>query len=561
MEKIYILGSKNSTVWAEGIGELTTIPSMTVNDSSAIHDFVCRTFMSATANDKIVIDLDATDPALSLTIAMHIRLSVADIRQGALLPILFVSFLPLQSFLTLGECSQLFLTAKGVSLCSPDDVKSAIDAISGIDIPEYKSVFLDKIQIHPDASIGTHSMANQWGADVLYRLVSKADPQETDEIASAKKKLYYKYIYLNTVGIDEVLNYTNDATNRNGQIMLGALGKNILLIDDEADRGWGNVLRKWMLNCKTFDIENKPIANYEDIRDDIRKKIESDFYDLYLLDLRLLGNNEDDIYDTDAFSGMKVLKRIKEINRGNQVIIMTASNKAWNMKALLDAGADGYYIKESPELRLPISFSEANFKSFKNDVETALNQNGFKRAICRKLALLVSDILSSTKIDSDLANELVSILWSSLHQILAAKSSNDFAYSYLTLYQVLEQLDHYYIDEDGNKGWLVSHTHELVHYEIDKSIKPQQRITPLETKYPSIESKLVGIYVELCKGTNVRFASYDIHWAIERRHNFVHNLQKELHKQSKAKIYNEIYNEQGYRNLLHTIVTILTPLL
>jgi DNA-binding NarL/FixJ family response regulator len=29
--------------------------------------------------------------------------------------------------------------------------------------------------------------------------------------------------------------------------------------------------------------------------------------------------------------------------------MFTASNKAWNMKALLDAGADGYYIKESPE--------------------------------------------------------------------------------------------------------------------------------------------------------------------------------------------------------------------
>lgn len=557
MEGIFILGNKETTAWANGIGELITIPSMTVNDSSVIHDFVCRTFASVSANDKIVIDLDSTDPALALTIAMHIRLSIMDIRQGALSPILLISYLSLQSFLSLGECSQLFLTSKGVSLCSPDELKSVIGAISGITASEYKSVFLDKIQIHPDASIGRHSMANQWGADVLYRLVCKEDPKETEGIAQAKKKLYYKYTYLNTIDLNALFSETSDTANRHDSILLGAIGKSILLIDDEADRGWGDVLHKWMLNCKTFDIVNDPISNYEDIWGDIRQKIESDYYDLYLLDLRLLGNNEDYIYDTDAFSGMKVLKKIKDINRGNQVIIMTASNKAWNMKALLDAGADGYYIKESPELRLPISFSEANFKSFKTCVETALNRNGFKRQLYLNVKTLAHDILSSTRIDGNLANELSSVLRSSLHQALVAKSANDFAYSYLSLFQTFELLARDYITEDGENGWLIHGVYDLVYYDTNRAIIPQQRIVPQDTKHPSIKSKILGIYVEVGNGRDIRFASKDLPLTIERRNAFVHNEQGKLCQAEIAKIY----NENGFIHLLNTVKNLLSTLL
>lgn len=50
----------------------------------------------------------------------------------------------------------------------------------------------------------------------------------------------------------------------------------------------------------------------------------------------------------DDMSGMNILKRIKQVNPGNQVIIFTASSKSWNLKALMDNGADEYYLKESP---------------------------------------------------------------------------------------------------------------------------------------------------------------------------------------------------------------------
>jgi len=546
MAKIYVLGNKNTTVWANEIGELITVPTMTVNDSSDIHDFVCRILAAAATDCKVVIDLDAIDPALAFSIAMHIRLSISDIKQRVFVPLLFVSCLSLESFLTIGGCSQIFLSTKGVALCSPEEAQQAVDVITGLTNSDYKSAFLDKIQIRPDATIGRHSMANQWGADVLFRLVCKDMRQETEEIVQAKKKLYYKYVYLQTVGIDAALGVAESEGHRN--IMVNASGKKVLLIDDEADRGWSEVLRRWLYGWNAFDVENRSIANYDGIRDDIRQKIETDYYDLYILDLRLLGNEEDDIYSADEFSGMKVLKKIKSINRGNQVIIMTASNKAWNMKALIDAGADGYYIKESPEQQLSKSFSETNFSSFKDNVQKALN-NGYKT-------------LSSTHIDGDLANELVSILRSSLRQVLTAKSKEDFAYSYLALYRTLETLCRYYITEDGEKGWLVNDIHELTKYAYKgKNIVPCERILPKETKYPSICDRLLDIYVELSNGADVHFASSDLRWAIARRHNFVHNLHKESGKSIEAKKCNEIYDKNGFQHLLYVITTIITPLL
>ena len=39
------------------------------------------------------------------------------------------------------------------------------------------------------------------------------------------------------------------------------------------------------------------------------------------------------------------------------------------MKRLLDEGADGYYIKESPDFNFPDSFSEQNYDEFKKCIE------------------------------------------------------------------------------------------------------------------------------------------------------------------------------------------------
>ena len=182
MEKTYIFGSESSKVWCSKLGELIQIPTLSINDNSAIHNFIVDNIKNLSPNSKFVLDLDSTNPALILTLALHIRLSIVDIKEKAFAPILLVSDFSLQSFLSLGECSQFFLSQSGYAFCLPEEVRPAINAIKGITVDGYVEEFLSQIQIHPDATIGNHSMANQWGADVLYRIVCKDDSEETEQI-------------------------------------------------------------------------------------------------------------------------------------------------------------------------------------------------------------------------------------------------------------------------------------------------------------------------------------------------------------------------------------------
>jgi len=551
MAKIYILGNKKFID-----GELIIVPTMTTNEYDTIHDFVVRLFSLSDDDCKTIIDLDAvSEPALALTIAMHIRLSIEDIRQAALMPILFVSELPFQSFLRNGECSQIFLTS-GIAFCSSGMVQDSIDALEGLSIETYKSEFLNQIQIHPDAEIGRHSMANQWGADVLYRIVSKDDRDAAPDIIRAKKKLYFKYVFANTVNLKVLFEGVSDYIERKQQVQI-ATGKHILLIDDEADKGWSDVLKKWFIGLSSFDVINKEISCYDDISNDIKSKIDADYYDLYLLDLRLLGTKEDEIYSANEFSGMKILKEIKNKNQGNQVVILTASNKAWNMKALLDAGADGYYIKESPELKLPMSFSKANFQAFKDAVEISLN-SGYKKQTFRKIAGLLSIIMESN-ISEFTKNELEYVLNQSSKQILSAKNSLDFAYAYMTLFQAFEFVTKEYISETET-GWILNNSTCLYRYStFGKFAKQKDEIVKVEGKYiiPSILDKTINIYVGLGGHNDSAFINDYIRKSIDIRNAFIHNDTKKYSEEDSQKIY----KQDGFNLLLETVEKIINSII
>ena len=544
MGKIYILGNKKNTDW-----ELVPVPLLTTNEFSKIHDFVVCNLAKASSNDKVVIDLDSlSESTVGLLIALHIRLSILDLGQTVLMPIVFVSSLPLQSFLRLGECSQIFLTLSGVAFCQPDMVKDSIEALEGLSVESYKSDFLDQIQIHPDAETGSHSMANQWGADVFNRIISKDDRVSATDLIRAKKKLYFKYVFANTVNLKVLFEGVSDYAERKQQVQI-ATGKNILLIDDEAEKGWSDVLKKWFVGLSSFDVINEEIGCYDDIPNEIQCKIDSDYYDLYLLDLRLLGTKEDNIYSTDDFSGMKILKAIKEKNRGNQVIILTASNKAWNMKALLDEGADGYYIKESPELKLPEMFSQANFKSFKNDVDFCF-ANSFKKKTYRQMSALLSKIKTSSKISNTFTDELSNSIEGSLYQIINSKSNIDFAYSYISLFQSFEIIGREYLIDDPNGDW------SLEMYNYDNNGIALDKITKENTKFPPILSKLVAIYHHI--GNQTTDANYirNLNILIKRRNAFVHKLPE-----LEYPINQKIYNKDGFQNLLDVVIRLIESLI
>ena len=119
------------------------------------------------------------------------------------------------------------------------------------------------------------------------------------------------------------------------QISLSALGfKKILLIDDNAEKGWENLLNK------IFGIKVETSLNLDHAE-------ENDFnqFDLIFLDYKLPKND----FDSKLLPSTNLLESIKKKSPATPVIIFTASNKYKKIQQCINLGADGVYIKISPE--------------------------------------------------------------------------------------------------------------------------------------------------------------------------------------------------------------------
>jgi DNA-binding NarL/FixJ family response regulator len=382
MERTFILGNNNSL--KELGGSFIEIPNL--KNEVKIHDWIIELFHS---NEicKIIIEIEE-NPLLSLQIGYHIRLSIDNIKERVLIPIFYISKLSLNSImLETGIYSQIIAT-KGVSFSEYDleSNKMEIENLNSLNENEYLIKFLKIIHIQPDETVGRHSLANIWGASVMDK-ASEANALPDD--SEFKKRLYFKYIsaFNNIEKLKPTQQKIIEDNKRIIKANLKILGninkpKRILLIDDEASKGWEDVLRKVFrtLPSENFVVINEKVKDFEAFSNDSKSVIESEKFDLYLVDLRLNGLDEDENLKTEDFSGMKILKKIKSHNEGNQVIIFTASNKVWNLRALLDAGADGYYMKESPEYNFSNVVSKQNYKDFKANVDKC-----FERSYLREI--------------------------------------------------------------------------------------------------------------------------------------------------------------------------------
>jgi CheY-like chemotaxis protein len=442
MEKTFILG--NSSSLKQLGGTYLEIPSL-INEIE-IHDWVVELF-HLNEIDKVVIEIEK-EPKLSLKIGYHIRLSIANLKERALVPILYVSKLSLNSIILQTEIYGQLFSTKGVVFTEFElqSNKAEIECLSGLNQSEYLTKFLKIIHIQPDETLGRHSLANIWGAHAMDKS-SKSNALSDD--SDFKKELYFKYISaFNIIDLLKPFKPDNITDNKsaikNSLKVVGSINKKrILLIDDEASKGWEVVLRKVFktVAIEDFVVIDEKVKDYDSLSEASRHVIENDKFDLYLVDLRLNGLEEDENSITEDFSGMKVLKKIKSINQGNQVIVFTASNKVWNLKALLEAGADNYYMKESPEYNFSTTVSDQNYKDFKANVATC-----FERSYLREIfSVLEKTKTTNTNSDDQFITESDVSLVIAWEQI----KNNYLDFGFLTLFMSLESYANklYKIDE------------------------------------------------------------------------------------------------------------------
>lgn len=213
---------------------------------------------------------------------------------------------------------------------------------------------IQKLKLDPPLNYAdSHSIANEWA---IHQWAKTIGCDETDVLTNVfqnvESNLYFKY--LRTINpISEV----DKISPQDLKIKFEGNPK-VLLIDDEAEKGWREVFayifndvyqndEEMAIYQDTLEIDFKKITTEDLIQNSIQK-IKDDDINLVILDFRLnpsdfIGSNPKDI------TSIRLLKKIKELNPGIQVIIFSATNKVWNLQALQDAGADGFILKDGGE--------------------------------------------------------------------------------------------------------------------------------------------------------------------------------------------------------------------
>ena len=553
MAQTYIIGSDSIKSALSGDGFVHIMaPSKGLKDSE-IHDFL----INSLHGDLQCVILDAShDRAMMLTIAKHIRLSLEALGTGSLCPIIFLTELSPRAFM-LPHCETDdvdLLQTEGIYISSLNELDDITKYCKPLDIEHYHTGFLNRINVEPPGEYSGHSLANQWGARVMYRFTSGGNIEDNEypELEKVKKSLYMKYIMASTTDIKTLI-FQGMVVGSLSERHIRSNDKRILYIDDCAESGWKDTLENLFTNAE-FEYIDRSVMSFEEYTEEEQNKILNEDWDLYLLDLRLGGDREESIYDTDDFSGMKVLKRIKEHNRGNQVIMFTASNKAWNFKSLLspDAGANGYYIKESPTLKLPEQFSIMNITTFIADVNKC-----FERAYLKEFYDLIKEIRAHIKTMRvqqfnpqylRLFEEVQSQLEIAFNMADIADSPNMQKYAYIAAEQAFEIISAYLSDEKRNRnvgiyvgteglrnpavptgaeGYI---THILTDAEIarkkaedDKKLQENPDYEPY--RQTGIPERLKSIYLQHLKQEDDGLL-YILHKIISIRNSFIHPVGK-----------------------------------
>lgn len=523
-----------------------------------IDEWTRHIFSKHPAIEKIIIPVrlgkDDSDYT-GLRVGLHIRLT-KDLKEKQLIPIIFISEQTKSEVIgnqieNNKEKTGAILFTPGTKLVSSFDIQSATKNFNKtISEQELKSQVLPKLLISNQREQG-HQLANEWG---VFRLAKFAGIKL--ESIKLPTDLFFKYQFSKTD--------LDIQPHGNRSIGLQNKGCNALLIDDYADKGWKEVLEhilKSHINLHSSKLEVLTTFEAAVTFQEYESK------DLVFLDLRLKPEEDraSEMLPLEDLSGMKLLRRIKAINKGIQVIVLTASNKAWNMKALLDAGADGYFIKESPEVPVSDDASKANYESLVRAIKEAFERR-YLRDVFREIKALqkkLDALNSSNTYSSDFLDKIKSQLDVAFDMRYHAKSKDQFAFAYITLYMILESINNELINHTGekeSKEWFAG-SEKLKNWEWDKTNEKYQVNADLEYvtgNKPPEWKKMAGLYFQKWTGTNHHFV-VDLYRQITKRNGFVHNDKAILDFQDGSGKYvnHDIYIPEGFRKLFDSIKTIL----
>lgn len=508
--------------------------------------------------DKIIIPVSISkDEAINtdgLLLGLHIRLNYELPLKKRLIPIIFLSNFTVENIIKINSFDsdnnpQNLIFTKGVYFSSfqIEDIQKTVKLSTPCLEDDYLKHVLTRLNINRKA-LGGHDIANAWGCFKVAQVVGLDDRIfQLDSISKHLKKLHAKYLICK--------NETFSSERRIDLNPIKCNGKNILFIDDKADEGWAEVMKNLFKGAGgNFKYVDSSIYKADDMHksfkdfDSYYKECQSyigNELDLIIIDLRLNPNKEDidnELIAPTDFSGYKLIDEFLTNNEGYQIIVLTASNKIWNINAALKRGAYSFFIKESPEYNFPISETKMHLDKFKNDVATCFDR-GYLRQIFKQKQSLIGSI-EKMQYNSEFLETLKNQLNLAYYLLSKAETKEQFAYAYVSLYMVFEILNQQFIDEINEECFLNKSTNEYEFKEIERL---------------SEWSKIAYLYLKKWGGTDTRFIK-NLSFLIRKRNGFIHNDRTILDYIDDRGSYpnHDIFSKEGFIKLFDAIKNIIT---
>ena len=211
--------------------------------------------------------------------------------------------------------------------------------------------------------VGTpHALANEWGALRLRYGVRALRGEPLDgwfrESARALDRSYYWLLLGRLYLAGDWREPTDPAAWDRWSRFLKRRRPTVLAVDDEmASAGWGGALDE------AFDHSDRltTLAYTDGFADGVRAATQDAGLDLLLTDLRMTSADRatGEAADRAAVASLTGTALIRRLKVGGPdgparptlpAVVLTASNKSWTFRLLADAGADAYWVKESPEI-------------------------------------------------------------------------------------------------------------------------------------------------------------------------------------------------------------------
>ena len=456
--------------------EKIATPNFDEEIDSAITNYLTNLNNKEISSITLPVNLSQNFLELSgIRVGHHIRLT-KELKYRKV-PLIFYGSLELETLAKISPLSSILFTPNvyyvNISRYSFEDIVKYINAIS-LSLNDFDfNKYLDFVRIEPPANYQSHHSVDNEIALIEWSKYLRCDNQIVEVKENLKNGLYFKY--------HSVLNPV-ESPETGTQFEITEKG-NILLIDDEWEKGWKDFYNYFFhysgqIWLDTLSIDFKSLSQTEIIQE-AKNKIETFKPDVILLDLRLCDIDFEDELPSNKLTGIQILDIVKNINKGIQVIITTASNKVWNFEAAKKYGANGYIIKSG------ISNIKEDIKNLKTLIEEGLKRSSFLKIINQKLKAAIqcwdnykihqrrnlTDQMHDTLWHANLNLQINDFLNNAFDTINNDEIQERFTISILLLYRVIEMLNEFFIVEEG------TYFKKDISYKFDIDDQPVPRIS------------------------------------------------------------------------------------